>query len=698
MRGLILVLLLLSLNAFAQKNKKAMFTSKLDTSWTLLVKNWKFKVGDDPAWANPAFDDSSWQPVKADVKLNDQIPGNSKITWFRKQISSDSTLKGQLVARIYQSGASDVYIDGVLVCKLGTVSTNPDSVKFYSPNNDLLSFPVKPNSTQVLAIRFLNLPAAYPIYSPDSKSFIHIWVTAFDNAAHDYSAQYIRNFQNRLNIGIGVAIIICVLFFSLFLFFPSQKINLYFALSNFFFVLFLIMDLQALTFHGPPFIFVIPAGVCVAISILLMLYCIYKIFEQKIGSVFWVVLTISVITILADFLIDDGITSDLLAILVLFEIIRISAKSLKNHKIAARIILVAMSIDFVYWIFNFLSALGVINIPDINLYVTFAFLIIPLSLAIYLGYAFAITSQSLTQKLAEVKQLSGEKQQILLSQNETLEKQVAERTAELNQSFNNLKAAQTQLIQSEKMASLGELTAGIAHEIQNPLNFVNNFSEVSIELLEELKEDVQTGNKDDVIAIADDLTQNLQKINHHGKRADFIVKGMLEHSRTSTAERRPTNINILADEFLKLSYHGLRAKDKNFNAEMITNFSPDLPKANVAAQDIGRVLLNLFNNAFYAVNQKQKNAGPEYKPIVKVTTFAPRSGGWGVKVADNGNGIPDAIKDKIMQPFFTTKPTGEGTGLGLSLSYDIIVKGHGGSITVDTKEGEFTEFTVILPS
>ncbi len=276
---------------------------------------------------------------------------------------------------------------------------------------------------------------------------------------------------------------------------------------------------------------------------------------------------------------------------------------------------------------------------------------------------------------------------------------------EIESTLSKLQLTQKQLIQSEKMASLGELTAGIAHEIQNPLNFVSNFSEVSIELLEELKSEVQTGNKDDAIALADDLTQNLQKINHHGKRADFIVKGMLEHSRTSTGERRLTNLNILADEFLKLSYHGLRAKDKNFNAEMVTHFSDDLPKVNVAPQDIGRVLLNLFNNAFYAVNQKQKNAGPDYKPTVKVETFflpllpgsptGQRAGG--IKVKDNGNGIPDAIKDKIMQPFFTTKPTGEGTGLGLSLSYDIIVKGHGGSITVDTKEGEFTEFTVILP-
>jgi two-component system NtrC family sensor kinase len=215
--------------------------------------------------------------------------------------------------------------------------------------------------------------------------------------------------------------------------------------------------------------------------------------------------------------------------------------------------------------------------------------------------------------------------------------------------------------------------------------------------VEELEEELKKGNIEEALVITTDIKANEEKINHHGKRADFIVKGMLQHSRTSTGEKQLTNINILADEFLKLSYHGLRAKDKNFNAELITNFDENLPKVNIAQQDIGRVLLNLFNNAFYAVNQKQKTAGPDYRPTVTVTTFAPPSGGWGATVRDNGDGIPDTIKDKIMQPFFTTKPTGEGTGLGLSLSYDIVVKGHGGTINVDTKENEFTEFTVSLP-
>ncbi|MGZ3944620.1 MAG: ATP-binding protein, partial [Mucilaginibacter sp.] len=267
---------------------------------------------------------------------------------------------------------------------------------------------------------------------------------------------------------------------------------------------------------------------------------------------------------------------------------------------------------------------------------------------------------------------------------------------QVENTLTDLKAAQTKLIQSEKMASLGELTAGIAHEIQNPLNFVNNFSEVNQEMIDELADELKAGNIEEALAIAADIKDNEQKINHHGKRVDGIVKGMLQHSRTGGGEKTQTNINALADEFMRLSYHGLRAKDKVFNAELVTHFDPNLPKISVIGQDIGRVLLNLFNNAFYAVNQKKKALNGDYKPEVTVTTST-ENGQVVIKVKDNGTGIPDAIKEKIMQPFFTTKPTGEGTGLGLSLTYDMVVKGHGGSIQANSKEGEYCEFIISLP-
>jgi len=267
----------------------------------------------------------------------------------------------------------------------------------------------------------------------------------------------------------------------------------------------------------------------------------------------------------------------------------------------------------------------------------------------------------------------------------------------LEKTLTHLKATQTQLIQSEKMASLGELTAGIAHEIQNPLNFVNNFSEVNTELIDEMEQEIEKGDLVEIKSIAADIRENEKKINLHGKRADSIVKGMLQHSQLGSGAKEPTNINALGDEYMRLAYHGLRAKDKSFNAELVTHFDPGLPKIKVVQQDIGRVLLNLFNNAFYAVNQKQKTGDENYKAEVMVTTSI-ENGQVIIKVKDNGNGIPDAIKDKIMQPFFTTKPTGEGTGLGLSLTYDMVVKGHGGSIQVNSVEGEGSEFIVSLPT
>jgi signal transduction histidine kinase len=263
--------------------------------------------------------------------------------------------------------------------------------------------------------------------------------------------------------------------------------------------------------------------------------------------------------------------------------------------------------------------------------------------------------------------------------------------------LSELQTTQKQLIQAEKMASLGELTAGIAHEIQNPLNFVNNFSEVSKELLDEMKEAIEKGDTEDAKEIMNDVIQNLEKINHHGKRADGIVKGMLQHSRSSSGQKESTDINALCDEYLRLSYHGLRAKDKSFNAKFETHLDETVGKLHVIPQDIGRVVLNLFNNAFYAVSERKKLNEPGYEPTVSVSTFKDGDS-IKIKVSDNGTGIPQKVLDKIFQPFFTTKPTGQGTGLGLSLSYDIITKGHGGELKVETKEGEGCEFTITLPA
>jgi len=315
------------------------------------------------------------------------------------------------------------------------------------------------------------------------------------------------------------------------------------------------------------------------------------------------------------------------------------------------------------------------------------------------------------RKALEKEQLKTQEEErqnkIMATLKAELEVQVAERTAEitsqkevLEHAFAELKSTQAQLIQSEKLASLGELTAGIAHEIQNPLNFVNNFSEVNTELIEEMKHELDKGNIEEAKAIAHDIKENELKISHHGKRADAIVKGMLHHSRSSSGVKEPTDINALADEYLRLSYHGLRAKDKSFNATLKTDYDETIGDINIIPQDIGRVILNLITNAFYAAPLPPEGGfkDPHYKhePTVWVSTKKMDDQVL-ISVRDNGQGIPAKVLDKIFQPFFTTKPTGQGTGLGLSLSYDI-VKAHGGELKVKTKEGEGTEFIVQLPA
>ncbi|MGF7217050.1 signal transduction histidine kinase [Spirosoma lacussanchae] len=312
-------------------------------------------------------------------------------------------------------------------------------------------------------------------------------------------------------------------------------------------------------------------------------------------------------------------------------------------------------------------------------------------------------------KLEQEREIEAAERRKIEARKQELEYLVAQRTAEitsqkeeLEQALTELKATQNQLIHSEKMASLGELTAGIAHEIQNPLNFVNNFAEVSVELIDEIADEHHKPNPDPQLTdeLLTDLRQNLQKISQHGSRASSIVRGMLQHSRASSGQREPTDLNALCEEYLRLAYHGLRAKDKTFNASFSTELDASLGLVTVVPQDLGRVLLNLYTNAFYAVQSRQKTAQEQassYQPTVTVTTEC-IGNEVRIRVRDNGVGMPESILSKIFQPFFTTKPTGEGTGLGLSLSYDIITKGHGGTIEARSREGEGTEFIIELPA
>ncbi|MBO0949130.1 hypothetical protein J2I46_11085 [Fibrella sp. HMF5405] len=438
----------------------------------------------------------------------------------------------------------------------------------------------------------------------------------------------------------------------------------------------------------------------------------YSYLQQKRGPLFGILAGFTLLVALLTGLpamprpVAIGITGmrALSLVLLFLDGFRISLIAIRNKQYNAVLVLISGSVVLG------IAVLGSIIIAMLNYWKlansdygilpTIMAISIPAVLAILLAKEHDLTNRDLQNRLAEVEKLSTEKESILTQQKELLEQQVARRTAKLNQSLQNLRETQTQLVQREKMASLGELTAGIAHEIQNPLNFVNNFAEISTELLDELKQEhVRPADERDPELEAEllgDIHQNVSKISQHGQRAASIVRGMLQHSRTSSGEKEKTDLNALGDEYLRLSYHGLRAKDKAFNATLHTSLDPLLEHVNVVSQDVGRVLLNLFNNAFYAVREKAKANPTGYFPTVWFVTRQ-HADGLELRIQDNGNGIPVELQRKIFQPFFTTKPTGEGTGLGLSLSFDIITKGHGGTLSVETTPGEQTTFIIQLP-
>jgi len=532
--------------------------------------------------------------------------------------------------------------------------------------------------------------------------------------------------------GIMIGILLLAVFYNLVVFFSiKDRVYLFFSISLLFFTLSRNQSrIQLAFFYEHPYGFELLAHFFFIIYFVFFIQSIRKFIQPS--PAFPVLNRLISLFLWAIVLIDIGmffsygiawVSSDVVEFLieVLIRLVYIlctvlMVRMMKAGSIDARFALLATTPLFIFWLFTLTNRiLGTYFGIDVSSQVRtvseytenacFAWLIIFFSGALVNRYN--LVRQRVAQQIIEREQMEKEREmeriRLIESQKEFLEQQVEERTAQLKTSLDNLRATQNQLIQKEKMASLGELTAGIAHEIQNPLNFVTNFSDVSIELLDELKEgpwqklpDSEKGYANEILG---DLSVNLEKITYHGNRASSIVRGMLEHSRMSTGERKLTDINALADEYLRLAYHGLRAKDKNFNCELVTQFDPGLPTVSVVAQDISRVLLNLFTNAFYAVSEKkqQLNAAdaPVYKPTVTVTT-AYVNGKVDIRVLDNGTGMPDSVKAKIFQPFFTTKPAGSGTGLGLSLSYDIITKGHGGTLTVDSTPGQGTELTLTL--
>jgi len=719
MKNSILFLLLwVPLGLLGQSSDVIDLTELLDKQWTPLTKGWKHKKGDDVTWAQPSYDATQWKSRLDNNNINANgdtaIAGENEIVWFRRKIKVDANFKEPIIFNIYQSGASEIYLDGKLLYTFGVVSSNPATYVHKSAPDDIFVFPLVPGKEQLLAVRYATGNRDFPLYNDSSELSIQLATIATLNSAdasRNTGFALTRVGYDTFYVSLGATSLLSILFFTLFLFFPKEQINGYFALSalcmSFFLISFLITEsMQSNFFWLYQF-----GGICIMVGLLLMLFCIYRILNRKLGFWFWTFCSLYFIGVLSTIVYPTPYVG-VFPPIYLITVIILSLRSLKTNKVAALIFISCIGLIGIYFI-----SIPILDALDINTGIStkylsgLSFMLLPLSIAIYLGYSFSQRSKSLALQLLAVKKLSSENTKILSDQKSILEKQVTERTSALHESLNSLKATQSQLIQSEKMASLGELTAGIAHEIQNPLNFVNNFSEVSNELIDEMNEEIDKGDIEEAKHISKDIKQNLEKITHHGKRADAIVKGMLQHSRKSTAEKEPIDINKLADEYLRLAYHGLRAKDKSFNAMLETDFDKSIGKVNVIPQDMGRVILNLITNAFYATNEKKKvplttEGGTDapkktYKPTVWVSTKRnPPSGGRGdsitISVKDNGNGIPKHVVDKIFQPFFTTKPTGEGTGLGLSMSYDI-VKAHGGELKVATKDGEGSVFIIHLP-
>ena len=863
MKYLIFVLLFIPIILKAQETKPVNLSPSLEKyGGNTLANDWKYKAGDNPEWAKPDFDDSSWQTF-TDVNLyNKKIQKKVKkttIIWYRKRVSIDSTTTQKLVTYISQSGASEIYLDGELIHSLGKVSNNPDSIVRYNPASKPLSFPMKINKEQVLAVRFAdtnkkisflkenngllkieiqkeessnekifvasdllfdeygivrlhrrggwrfhpgddlnwanpgfddsswmfynplllydpipdslwngygwfrfrfaadssvytkisrlyfstygaaevyldgNLLQKYGIFSTNlqgekrymTSNRIHPAVILQPADSHvlavrfsyhkgqrykELLGKYAHTFGFSIGLGtdywdqqtttrdrraqqefyiLGTMLLLIILLHGfLFILFPAERSNLYITILVSLLFLHVIVSYGGLLFEYDvwqmifiryiPFIFLFIA----ALSMLPL--TLNSMLKQKPRKIHKMLIWLFPVFALANFILSGTDVNPVIAIVFPSIIIYFSARVLilawRNKQKDVWIVAVA----FLCLIFS-----AITNVFYSRFTKDFSFEI--LSVLNYLVYGSV--PLGLTAFMAS-------RFRDLYTH---LELKVAERTKELNQSLENLRRAQKQLIHSEKMASLGQLTAGIAHEIQNPLNFVNNFSEVNTELIDEALDENEKRNHLEVKSILNDLKKNEQKIIHYGKRAESIVKGMLLHSRGSSGHKELVDINALADEYLRLSYHGFRAKDKSFNAEFKTDFDPNLPKINVVPQDIGRVLLNLINNAFYAVDKKAKENNEDYKPLVVVKTHLENSpsadgpGGQEVKITvkDNGPGIPSSIVDKIFQPFFTTKPTGKGTGLGLSLAYDI-VKAHGGELSFNSDPATGTQFTVTI--
>ena len=717
--GLLVLGLLLALAGRAQSTAPVT-VDRLPTDGLPLTTGWRYAPGDDPARARPAYDDAAWQPVSVAPIASSTLlrPG---IGWLRLRWQLDPELAGRpLLLLVEQSAATELYLNGRRISALGTLSRDPSRVRAYDQPQVPIVLPPLPAGPQVLAVR-LALPAA-ALATPNPVGSTHVLSVRLLKAT-DLAPQQRRHLLPLLADALtgGTLLVLALLHLTFYYYNRAQRANYYFTL----FALSSALSQLITTLLQPefgrlridqPLLILHNLGVLLGVlGLIWVVRALYALYDVPARRRYYLLVGLGLLSWAARLLLPPLLAQLLMLpflLLAIIEPVRLTIRGLRQRRRGAGFVAAGFSVGL-------LAVLGLLSMgayfafrPQddslnwvLDLSRLFCSLGPALGISLYLAQEFALDARLLQAKLAEVEQLSAqtlaqeqEKQALLAAQNETLEQQVQQRTDALQRSLTELRQTQNQLIQSEKMASLGELTAGIAHEIQNPLNFVNNFADVSQELVQELKAAQAAGDAAEVEALADDLGQNLDRIHQHGQRAAGIVRGMLEHSRQSTGQRAPTDLNALADEYLRLAYHGLRAKDKTFNAALETDFAPDLPLVSASAADLGRVLLNLLNNAFYAVQKRQQGAEPGFAPTVSVVTRRTREGEVEIRVKDNGTGIPAEVQQKIFQPFFTTKPTGEGTGLGLSLSYDIVTKGHAGTLRVESAPGEGSEFIVSLPA
>ncbi|SNS70587.1 His Kinase A (phospho-acceptor) domain-containing protein [Ekhidna lutea] len=680
------------------------------------IKHWKFIKGNDQDWSDPNLDIRSWESLDSVRIANFEWDAQNTFEgWFRFKIQFDSAFDELPVFLTSKnSAAQDIYINGKLVHRLGNTGINGEPYKGhhdYKPRYTTLA----KGTEYVFVIHFVKWKSDF------AKFFISEEIMTFRSFIQLGTSQelftYIDNQEENygfFGIVVSVSGLLALFYWLLAALNQSEKHIKWIALfTSFICGVPLSVYLRSISGGNPDavaFFYVISSiclvGIYVTIPVLTA-----RVFYQRIPL--WIkAYVLGSVLLTFPFEIFVNVRTPIIIIAAFLSCAYIIASSWESVKGSKRIVVVGLILTLIVLIFfNLVLNLDVLReLRSYRMYFLMAsWLTFPLTLLVYVAVWLKESIFKEQENARQVVRITEEKQALLTDQNIQLEQQVSERTAALNKSIEDLKATQNQLIHSEKMASLGELTAGVAHEIQNPLNFVNNFSDLNQELIDEQLEELNNNDIEEAKVIANSIKENELKINHHGKRAEEIVKSMLQHSRTGSGEKELTDINLLADEYLRLAYHGLRAKDKSFNAEFKTELDPSLPKIKVVPQDIGRVLLNLINNAFQAVSVRSRELTPqppqggvEYQPQVTVKTMLSDTpsgaGGIQITVSDNGPGIPEEIQDKIFQPFFTTKATGQGTGLGLSMSHEIITKGHDGTIELESDTNTGTVFIITLPA